>query len=76
MRVIAVSVIDYGLLRTVAMVVCVCGTPTSFLMAQGPAVLEAWQWDIIMPRLKEFQRSTRRTALVPKLLYTNKAIGS
>lgn len=36
MRVIAVIVTDYGLLRTVAMVVCVCGTSTSFLMAQGP----------------------------------------
>jgi len=30
------SVIDYGLMRTVVMVVCVCSTPTSSLLAQGP----------------------------------------
>jgi len=43
---------------------------------RGPEVSESWQWDIIMPRLKEFQMSTTRTALVPKLLCTDKAIGS
>jgi hypothetical protein len=35
---------------------------------RGPEVSESWQWDIIMPRLKEFQMITPRMALVPKLL--------
>ena len=36
-----------------------------------PEVSASWQWDIIMPTLKELQRSTTRTALIPKLLCTN-----
>jgi hypothetical protein len=35
---------------------------------RGPEVSESWQWDIIMPRLKEIQMNTTQTARVPNCM--------